>query len=220
MIEMDRTDAFEEQVTALESAMVGARDVAAGLSGELERANSAIATTNNEVKGLSAGLSRNLSRAFKGVVFDGQRLSDALARVGRSMVNSAFSAAMRPISNQFSGLVTTGVQNLVAGALPFVKGGVPMGGRVSAFAAGGIVGKPTMFPMRGGSGLMGEAGPEAILPLGRGSDGRLGVRSQSTMSPINVVFNVTTPDVASFQRSQSQFAAQMSRALGRGDRNR
>ena len=67
-----------------------------------------------------------------------------------------------------------------------------------------------MFPMRGGTGLMGEAGPEAILPLGRGSDGRLGVRSQSTVSPVNVFFNVTTPDVASFQRSQSQIAAQMS----------
>ena len=117
--------------------MAGARNVAAGLSGELERAKSAIATTNNEVKGLSAGLSRNLSRAFESVVFDGQKLSDALARVGRSMVNSAFSAAMRPISNQFSGLVSTGVQNLVAGALPFAKGGAPMGGRLSAFAAGG-----------------------------------------------------------------------------------
>jgi hypothetical protein len=37
---------------------------------------------------------------------------------------------------------------------------------------------------------------------------------------VNVVFNITTPDVAGFQRSQSQIAAQMSRALGRGDRNR
>ena len=35
---------------------------------------------------------------------------------------------------------------------------------------------PTLFPMRGGAGLMGEAGPEAIMPLARGADGKLGVR--------------------------------------------
>ncbi len=67
---------------------------------------------------------------------------------------------------------------------------------------------------------MGEAGAEAILPLGRGTDGKLGVRGDGKARPVNVVFNVTTPDIAGFQRSRSQIAAQMSRALGRGDRNR
>ena len=76
-----------------------------------------------------------------------------------------------------------------------------------------------MFPMRGGVGLMGEAGAEAILPLGRGADGKLGVRAQGRAS-VSVVFNIATPDVAGFQRSQSQLAAQMSRALARGQRNR
>jgi phage-related minor tail protein len=48
------------------------------------------------------------------------------------------------------------------------------GGRVQAFAAGGIVSSATMFPMRGGMGVMGEAGPEAIMPLTR-VGGKLGV---------------------------------------------
>ena len=67
---------------------------------------------------------------------------------------------------------------------------------------------------------MGEAGAEAIMPLGRGADGKLGVRAEGAPRPVSVVFNITTPDVAGFQRSQSQIAAQMSRALGRGERNR
>ena len=46
---------------------------------------------------------------------------------------------------------------------------------IQKFARGGIVNKPTLFPFAKGVGLMGEAGPEAILPLRRGSDGRLGV---------------------------------------------
>lgn len=46
---------------------------------------------------------------------------------------------------------------------------------VQAFAQGGVVNSPTLFPHAGGMGLMGEAGPEAIMPLKRGADGRLGV---------------------------------------------
>lgn len=44
------------------------------------------------------------------------------------------------------------------------------------FATGGIVNRATIFPMRNGStGLMGEAGPEAIIPLRRSPDGKLGI---------------------------------------------
>ena len=88
------------------------------------------------------------------------------------------------------------------------------------FASGGIVSGPTAFPMRGGLGLMGEAGPEAILPLARGPDGRLGVRGGGGAAPVTVVMNIQTPDVEGFRRSQSQIAAQMGRALSQGQRNR
>jgi phage-related minor tail protein len=76
-----------------------------------------------------------------------------------------------------------------------------------------------MFPMRGGTGLMGEAGPEAIMPLARGPDGRLGVMAAGGGRAVSVVMNITTPDVDGFRRSQSQIAAQMNRALARGQRN-
>jgi lambda family phage tail tape measure protein len=88
------------------------------------------------------------------------------------------------------------------------------------FAKGGIVSQPTAFPMRGATGLMGEAGPEAIMPLTRGPDGRLGVQAGGGGRPVTVVMNIATPDVQGFQRSQSQIAAQASRALARGQRNR
>ena len=68
-------------------------------------------------------------------------------------------------------------------------------------------------------GIAGEAGPEAILPLSRGSDGRLGVRAQGGGAGVNVTFNVTTPDADSFRRSEGQIAAMLSRVVGRGQRN-
>lgn len=60
---------------------------------------------------------------------------------------------------------------------------------VVPFARGGIVNGPTMFPFAKGVGLMGEAGPEAIMPLRRGADGRLGVAA-SGGAGVNVTVNV------------------------------
>ena len=68
----------------------------------------------------------------------------------------------------------------LAMGIPFADGGVISGGsEVKAYANGGVVGGPTTFPMAGGkTGLMGEAGPEAIMPLKRGANGKLGVQME------------------------------------------
>jgi phage-related minor tail protein len=72
--------------------------------------------------------------------------------------------------------------------------------------------------MRGATGLMGEAGPEAIMPLTRGADGSLGVKASGSRS-VNITMNISTPDVDGFRRNQSQIMSSMSRALSRGQRN-
>lgn len=73
-------------------------------------------------------------------------------------------------------------------------------GNVIPFARGGIVDSPTGFMFGGGKrGLMGEAGPEAILPLQRGNNGNLGVAAQVTPVTINII-NQTGADV---QQSES-----------------
>jgi hypothetical protein len=64
------------------------------------------------------------------------------------------------------------------GFTPVAKGGVFNAGNITPFARGGIVNRPTMFPLaNGGTGLMGEAGAEAVVPLARDRLGRLGVRN-------------------------------------------
>ena len=219
MTERNGIEALDDQADALEDSLGAAAGMAAGFDSELRRMRESLSATGRDVATLERGLSRGLRRAFDGVVLDGMKLSDALETVARSMIQTTYSAAIKPVTDHFGGLLASGVGGLVQGMLPFADGGSFSQGRVMPFANGGVVSGPVSFPMRGGLGLMGEAGPEAIMPLTRGSDGKLGVRSASG-GGVSVVMNITTPDVQGFHRSQGQIAAQMSRALGRGNRNR
>lgn len=217
---MVEIETLADQVAALEASLAGTAGVAASFEGELSRMRDSLSLTGREVNTLSSGIGSGLRRAFDGLVFDGMKLSDAMEGVGESIRNTVYRVATRPVTDALSGLLTNGLQGAMSAFLPFAQGGAFAQGRVMPFARGGIVSSPTMFPMRGGRGLMGEAGPEAIMPLARGPDGRLGVQAAGGGRAVTVVMNITTPDVQGFQRSQSQIAAQASRALARGQRNR
>ncbi len=219
MSEFDSTSPIEAQMEALEDSFANAAGMASSFDAEMKRIQGTFEDTGNGIRGLDATLSRSLRGAFEGVVFDGQKLSEALKDVGSALASTALNAAIKPVTNHFSGMITGGMDTLFKGLLPFADGAGFTQGRVTAFANGGVVTGPTTFPMRGGTGLMGEAGPEAIMPLARGNDGKLGVRMQGG-GATTVVMNITTPDVEGFRRSQSQIAAQMGRALGRGQRIR
>ncbi len=65
---------------------------------------------------------------------------------------------------------------------------------------------------------MGEAGTEAIMPLARGADGRLGVATQGGGSAVHVTFNVSTPDATSFRKSEAQLTGMLARAARKGAR--
>ncbi len=220
MAEIEGLEDLDIQVSALDENLSATSDMAASFNSEMARVREAFVATGQDAAALDQGMSRNLSRAIRGVVVGGDSLSASLEKLREAMINSAFNAAVRPVTNQLGGLVTQGVEGLFSGLFGFANGGSFAQGRVMPFANGGIVGGPTFFPMRGGTGLMGEAGPEAIMPLARGADGKLGVRTQGGGGDVRVVMNISTPDVDGFRRSQAQIAAQVGRAIGRGNRNR
>ncbi|KIC08351.1 tail protein [Leisingera sp. ANG-M1] len=210
---------LELQGEALGEALDGASGMASAFAEVLGRVKQGFSETGRDAQILDRSLSKGLRRAFDGLVFDGDNLSEAMDTLARSIIRTTYNAAMKPVTNHVSGMVTDGLSALIGNMLPFGDGAAFSQGKVMPFAKGGIVTGPVAFPMRGATGLMGEAGPEAILPLTRGADGSLGVRSQGS-GGINVVMNVSTPDVKGFERSRSQIAAQLTRALNRGGRNR
>jgi len=213
-------DGLEAQAAALEQSLGGARVMAAAFDAELVRMRDSMIFTGREVNTLSRGISNGLRAAFDGLIFDGMKLSDALRDVAQTIVDTVYNIALQPVQQALGGAVASGLNGLTSGLFPFAKGAGFSQGRVVPFARGGVVASPTMFAMRNATGLMGEAGPEAIMPLARGADGRLGVQSSGGGRPVNVTVHVSTPDVGGFARSQNQIAAQMARALARGDRNR
>lgn len=212
---------LEDEIDTLERSLGGAAALTAAFNGELDRMRDSMTWTAQETASLSRGIGGGLRRAFDGLVFDGLRASDALRMVARSLIDNVYSAAMKPVQNALGGALAQGLNAVSSTLLPFAAGGGFAQGRVIPFAGGGVVTGPTTFAMRGATGLMGEAGPEAIMPLSRGVDGRLGVRAEAGGArAVSVVVNVSTPDVEGFRRSHSQIAAAMGRALSRGERNR
>jgi phage-related minor tail protein len=186
----------------------------------LEDASSTLDSLNTKTQALTisaGGFARAMTQAFSSSVTGGKQFDDVLKTLALRVSSLAVTAAFKPltasltsgISSLFSGLTagigSTGVQ---ANAL----------GAIKPFASGGVIGAPSYFPMMdGGVGLAGEAGPEAIMPLTRGPDGRLGVSGSGGGSSITV--QIATPDLDSFRRSESYVTGQIARAVARGQRS-
>jgi phage-related minor tail protein len=172
------------------------------------------AASLNQLTELSKGFGAQLTGALKGAVLSGRDLDDVLRRIALNLAGRALDAGLKPLETLTNALIGGALEGI--GIAGFAKGGVP--GRAVPFAAGGVVSSPSLFPLGRGVGLMGEAGAEAIMPLARGADGRLGVAAAAQAPPVSIVFNVTTPDAASFRKSEAQITGMLARAVSRGAR--
>lgn len=161
---------------------------------------------------------RTLSSSLKSAAISGKGLDDVLKQVAMNIAGMALNSGLKPLQDMASDLFSNFIGSFMAKPGDF-KGPVPMpADRPTAFAKGGIVDTPTYFNAGGSLGLMGEAGSEAIMPLARGPDGRLGVATQGGSSPVHVTFNVTATDAASFRKSEAQVTGMLARAARRGAR--
>lgn len=169
-------DAFEKGKISVEQ-YNEAVNAALGNTAPLEKMQESVLS----LEAVMNDAARNMADAFTdfamGVETDAGKMAEAfIADILRMIVQAQMLQAVQATIGLFG----------------FAKGGVFDGG-LQPFASGGVVNSPTFFKFASGggfkNGLMGEAGPEAILPLKRGSDGKLGV-SMNGSGGNNVVVNV------------------------------
>ncbi|WP_449266016.1 phage tail tape measure protein [Escherichia coli] len=121
------------------------------------------------------GMVSNISDALAGNVVEWRNWgSSVLREVSKILMNAAIVNGLKSLSGAGGWLGTVG--GWISGAVANAKGGVYTSANLSAYS-NTIVDTPTYFAFAKGAGLMGEAGPEAIMPLTRAADGSLGVRA-------------------------------------------
>lgn len=162
-----------------------------GLESELKR-----------IDDLADGVGRALTTALRGAITDGKSLKSVLSDVASAFADVVLKAALEPVGSLVSSLVSSLFTATDTG--------------LTGFAKGGVLSSPSYFPTGQGLAVAGEAGAEAVLPLTRGSDGRLGIAGGG--SGVNVTFNVTASDARSFAASEAELSAMLLRAVRRGTR--
>jgi lambda family phage tail tape measure protein len=191
--------------------------------GDFSRTTDRARTSTNALGVSATSFARAMSKAFADATVGGKKFDDVLRQLALRLSDMALMQAFRPLARSLA----SGLGDLLGGI--FGEEPRPRGGRgrapdaisfagLTPFAAGGVIATPAYFPLARGLGLAGEAGPEAILPLARGSDGRLGVSSSGGGPTPHVNVHIATPDAESFRRSEAYITGQIARAVARGQR--
>ena len=124
-------------------------------------------------KQLADDIANTFGDAFMSIVDGTKSAKDAFKDMARDIIKQLYRIL---VVEQMVQSISGAIRGSFGGGAP--QGPMPSGNPIP-HANGGVVGSPTTFPMSGGrTGLMGEAGPEAIMPLKRGANGKLGVQME------------------------------------------
>ncbi|MBY0225417.1 MAG: phage tail tape measure protein [Hyphomicrobium sp.] len=182
---------------------------------QVDADTTALQTELRAAASLGRQFSNSLVNAFEGIAIKGRSVADVLRGLAVRLSDLVLKAAFKPLEQGFGGVLS----GLLSGGLGFAKGAAFQGGVPVPFANGGVIQSPIAFPLGAGRmGIAGERGAEAIMPLSRGPDGRLGVAAPRGQG-MQVTFNVTATDAESFRRSEAQLSAMLARAAALGQRN-
>ncbi len=168
---------------------------------ELDKINKSLKDNGVNVQELSKSISSNLSSGLVTALRTGGKAFDAFSNLAVLALQKVLDKLLEmtvitPLLNAFTGGIGGSIFGGIGKLFGSADGNVFKNGNVIPFARGGIVKQPTVFPMaNGGTGLMGEAGAEAVMPLRRMSNGRLGVEADTQNN--GTVVNI-------YNQSQSQ----------------
>lgn len=158
------------------------------------------------VASVASTVENELNNAFASVLKGTADLGDALLSFASNVLAKV---AQDLFAQQFAAPIAEGISAIFS-----AKGNVFNQSGVTAFANGGVVGGPTVFPFANGIGLMGEAGPEAIMPLSRGPDGKLGViAANGNSAPSVTINNYSGQEATASSDSAGNIVVEIGRAI-------
>lgn len=169
-------------------------------------------TAMDQVSQITRTMQSSFEEGFMSIMSGTESVEDAFKKMAFNIIQELYRVlVVQQIVGQWNATTGSGtgivgwVGRILGGVL--ADGGVMQGGRLTAFAKGGVVDSPTLFPMTTGVGLMGEAGPEAIMPLSRGPDGRLGVQvagGAASEPPVQVHNHINVPPGATAEAVRAE----------------
>lgn len=192
-----------------------AGDATDALSSNIE----GVRTRTNALTASSNAFARAITSAFTAGATGARSFDSVLKSLALRLSSLTVSASLKPLTSALFGGSGLSLGGASGGSTGIAGGtGAEDAGSVQPFAKGGVIATPNFFPLGGSQlGVAGEAGPEAIMPLTRGADGRLGLAAAASGAP-NVTVNIATPDADSFRRSDTYLTGLIARAVARGQR--
>jgi lambda family phage tail tape measure protein len=163
-----------------------------------EEAADQLKKVQEQAQSIADTIKNSMSDAFMSIVDGTKTAKDAFKDMARSILKQLYDVlvvqqlvgSFNAQTGQGSGVVGAIMGAFMGGATqvsgPAMSAGAASAPPIRPFADGGVVNGPTVFPMANGTGLMGEAGPEAIMPLKRGKNGKLGVQSEGGQGNVTV----------------------------------
>jgi phage-related minor tail protein len=177
---------YAAQGIPVTEALAGRIDQVAARYGEWARQQEDLQRLQETMRSFN-DIGKDALKSFISDLRSGKSAAEAFSNVLDRIIDKLLDMAINALFD-FGGKSGGGLLGSLGKLIFSANGNVFDGGGIQRFALGGaftnsIVDRPTLFPFANGIGLMGEAGPEAIMPLRRGSDGRLGVSAPNYRLP-------------------------------------
>lgn len=172
---------------------------------DLTEVNKALDSEGVKIEDKAKQISESLTTNLFSVIRNGGNAFEVFSNIAVNALQKIISkilemTVIQPILSSLGGMTGGGFFGTLLGGLFGSKNGnVFRNGNVVPFAKGGVVNKPTLFPMKNGTGLMGEAGAEAIMPLKR-KNGKLGVEATNTNQTVVNIYNQSGASVETQKR--------------------
>jgi len=175
---------------------------------KLQEVDDSLKQTGIDTQNMAKSISSSLSSGIINAVRNGGNAFESFSNIAVTALQKVLDkvlemSVINPILNSITGSIGGGgifgtILGGIGSLFGFKNGAAFRNGKIIPFARGGVVNKPTVFPMKNGAGLMGEAGAEAIMPLTR-KNGKLGVEATNTGAVVNI-YNYSGANVETQKR--------------------